>query len=651
MATGLGARRHERGRGLVMRCKSWWTVTLLVFVGGCELYLGVGEGKLRECRVVDDCAVELPDCRSVLSCTASRCAFHDEAEGTPLSTELQTPGDCLEWVCDGAGDKKLAQSPSDADDGNPCTIDECKGSVQVHTKQNQVKCYEGPPGTQDVGECKPGTLTCDGDGNPVGLCEGEVIPFKVDICGNGFDDECDGLTDDEACICGDGKLSTDLGEECDDGNNDNVDGCSSSCKREVVISIVTGAFHTCALLTGGSVKCWGRNDFGQLGIGEREHRGDNPNEMASYLPQVSLGKDRYATALTAGAFHTCALLDDGSVKCWGLNGIGQLGLGYTKTRGDELNEMGDDLPTVDVGTGMSVVAIAAGAYHTCALLSDKASVMSVKCWGANASGQLGMGDTMPRGRKPVEMGEALSNVELGNGVSIASISAGDYFTCAILSNGSVKCWGENGVGQLGQGGTSDRGDNPQEVGDELPPILLGTGINPSSLAPGSAHVCALLGSPGVKCWGGNWKGQLGFGDVTHRGNALGQMGDSLPFVDLGMSTVSQIVAGHSFTCAIMANGVVKCWGSNESGQLGIGDSYNRGDQPGEMGGVLPVVELGQKATMIAAGDTHACALLEDGNVKCWGGNTYGQLGMGDTSHRGDESGETLSSVKLFQGEW
>jgi alpha-tubulin suppressor-like RCC1 family protein len=427
--------------------------------------------------------------------------------------------------------------------------------------------------------------------------------------------------------------------------------CSSNCKHEDVTSIVAGAFHTCALFTGGAVKCWGRNDFGQLGIGDRNNRGDKPDGMGGHLPQVSLGKDRYAVELAAGAFHTCALLDDGSMKCWGLNGIGQLGLGDTKSRGDDPNEMGDDLPTVDIGTGMTVIAIATGAYHTCALLSDKMSGMSMKCWGANASGQLGIGDTIARGNLPNTMGNALPAVDLGNGFTVSSVAIGDYFTCALSANGEVKCWGENSLGQLGQGDTFDRGDNVNEMGDALPSIQLGSGVSAVSLSLGNSHACAPLNG-GVKCWGGNSKGQLGLGDVTPRGNAIGQMGEALPFVDPGMGTISQIVAGHSHTCAQFAEGIVKCWGWNQYGQLGIGDPDNRGNEPGEMGSALHAVELGRPTTMVAAGDTHTCALLDDGSVKCWGGNAFGQLGIGDTKHRGDEPGEMgamLPEVNVFSG--
>src|SRR5262249_38128690 len=156
------------------------------------------------------------------------------------------------------------------------------------------------------------------------------------------------------------------------------------CVRRV-IKFGHGGLDTCALLADGRVKCWGWNDFGQLGLGDTQMRGDNPGEMGDNLPAVDLGAGKKAVALTGGDSHHCALLSDGSVKCWGRNLEGELGLGDTNNRGDNPGEMGDNLPAVDLGAGKTAVAIDAGGYCSCALLNDG----SVKCWGGNFSGQLG----------------------------------------------------------------------------------------------------------------------------------------------------------------------------------------------------------------------------------------------------------------------
>jgi LPXTG-motif cell wall-anchored protein len=280
------------------------------------------------------------------------------------------------------------------------------------------------------------------------------------------------------------------------------------------------------------------------------------------------------------------------VKCWGYNFWGQLGLGDTNHRGDETGEMGDNVPTIDLGLvyGVTVTAIVAGGYHTCALLSSG----GMKCWGGNWNGQLGLSDTNHRGDEIGEMGVTLPVIDLGliNGVTVTAIAAGNAHTCALLSSGGVKCWGGNGDGQLGLDDMNNRGDQPGEMGVTLPVIDLGLadGVSVTAITVDGYHACALLSSGGVKCWGYNW-GQLGLGDLNNRGDEVGEMGSNLPSVDSGLAngvTVTAITAGDNHTCVLLSLGGVKCWGRNQSGQLGLGDTNHRGDAAGEMGDALPV---------------------------------------------------------------
>ena len=217
--------------------------------------------------------------------------------------------------------------------------------------------------------------------------------------------------------------------------------------------IAAGTNHSCALLEGGNVKCWGANNFGQLGAGDTVARGDGAGEMGDALPVIALGTGRTATAIAAGNNHTCALLDDASVKCWGYNFRGQLGLGDTAHRGDGGGEMGDSLPAVALGPGRVPSAITAGANHSCALFDDG----TVKCWGDNLGGKLGLGDTVDRGDGPNEMGDDLPVLMLGTGRTATAITAGANHTCSVLDDGTVKCWGDNAFGKLGLGDTDDRG--------------------------------------------------------------------------------------------------------------------------------------------------------------------------------------------------
>ena len=185
------------------------------------------------------------------------------------------------------------------------------------------------------------------------------------------------------------------------------------------VAVITGGHHTCAVLDGGSVKCWGLNGNGELGYGDTSSRGDNASEMGDHLATVDLGTGRTALALTSGRDHTCALLDNHTVKCWGLNEIGELGYGDTDNRGDNTSEMGDNLPAVDLGTGRTAKAVNAGMWHTCAILDND----TVKCWGKNDHGELGLGDTSHRGDNASEMGDNLPVVELGSGRTAISKAA------------------------------------------------------------------------------------------------------------------------------------------------------------------------------------------------------------------------------------
>lgn len=427
-------------------------------------------------------------------------------------------------------------------------------------------------------------------------------------------------------------------ETCDDENRTSGDGCSATCREELG-SLALGRQSTCALSSGGRVKCWGLNIGGQLGLGDTEDRGDQPGEMGMLLPEVALGTEHVALGLTAQEYRSCAVLDDGFVACWGLDGA--LGAGEPAARGDDPGEMGAELPLMDLGR--SAVAISTGGQFTCALLDDA----SVKCWGLNVNGQLGVGDTTLRMR-PSANGDNLGTVSLGVGRSVKSISAGYEHTCALLDDGSVKCWGRNQDGQLGLGDAEDRGDEPGEMGDALPSVDLGTGRTATRIAAGDWHTCALLDDATVKCWGFGEAGQLGIGqNFTFggaRGRAPGEMGDDLPAVNLGTGrTAVELAAGSTYSCAILDDGSVKCWGRNTLGQLGLGDTTSRGEAPGDMGDQLPPVDLGtgRRALRIAAGGSsdHTCALLDDRSVKCWGFNRDGQLGLGDTENRGDEPGE------------
>ena len=321
---------------------------------------------------------------------------------------------------------------------------------------------------------------------------------------------------------GDGLPAVDLGSD--------ASGVAYTAKR-----ISAGAAHSCALLVNNQVKCWGNNQFGQLGQGDMNNRGDGVGLMGNNLLAVDLGTDPI-TLLPYGAkeigalgYQTCARLDNDDLKCWGHNGYGQLGQGDLNHRGDVAGEMGAALARVKLGTGRIANKVAGGAFHLCALLNDA----SVKCWGRNADGQLGLGDTADRGDGPNEMANNLVALSLGTGLAALDIVAAGAHSCALLGNAALKCWGDNAFGQLGQGDVASRGDVALEMGDALPAIVLGSGRTAKRVATGVTHTCAVLDNQQLKCWGRNQYGQLGLGDSNDRGDAAGEMGDALPAIDLG----------------------------------------------------------------------------------------------------------------------
>lgn len=415
-----------------------------------------------------------------------------------------------------------------------------------------------------------------------------------------------------------------------------------------VAQVVAGGWHTCVRFEDGSVKCWGRNNFGQLGLGDDMPRGIEAPQLGANLHAINLGSGRTAKAIFAGGQHTCALLDDGSVKCWGNNEFDQLGQGHTQNIGDKVDQIGESLPVVDLGPGQTAEALALGWRHTCALLKGG----RVKCWGLNWAGQLGQGKTSNVGGDKLG---TLPPIELGSGI-VKSITSGDFHVCALFDDGRVKCWGRNEDGQLGRGNTTNAGDSDltgHRMGDDLDPIDLGPGMTATAIAAGGNHTCALLNNGDVKCWGRNWHGQLGQEDTERRGDNAGEMGYNLRRIELGPDmTAKKITAGVHHTCVILNDNTIKCWGRNDFGQLGLGSATDWGWLPLQMGKNLPRVLLGAEETAVevAAGHYFTCALLNGSNAKCWGANESGQLGQGHIADRGknvDEMGDKLPPIKFW----
>ena len=365
----------------------------------------------------------------------------------------------------------------------------------------------------------------------------------------------------------------------------------------------------------GAVACFGDNRYGQLGTREPGNRGGTGDTPP--IPVDLAG--RTAAALATGARHTCALVSDNDAAatiCWGDNSRGQLGVPGGGTRGAQPTDRFD---AVGLPAGQAAVALAAGVAHTCARLDDG----RVVCWGDSSFGQLGI-DTRALGAAPAGTAAPTFLPVLLDGPATA-VAAGAYHTCAIVA-GAVRCWGWNDYGQLG--------DERQRGGDVSPGVTVAVPLPAAAtaIAAGAFHTCARLETGAVVCWGLDDAGQLGILRPP-----LSKFMPPGPPVDLGAGrTALEIAAGTSHTCALLDDFSVKCWGFNLEGQLGIGETSNRGDDE-PLGDGLPRVQLGHDpVSRLVVGAQHACAIQAAG-IKCWGLGNDGRLGTGDTKKRGADA--------------
>jgi len=355
-------------------------------------------------------------------------------------------------------------------------------------------------------------------------------------------------------------------------------------------AIASGGNHTCALTLEGGVKCWGSNSNGQLG-------NDSIQDSTTAVDVVGLSEG--VIAITGGGGyddhggHTCALMSDKTVKCWGANGYGQLGLGDTTDRHTP----------VEI-TGLNdIKALTAGWFHTCALTNQG----TIKCWGSNHCGALGTGDYT----------DSSIPVDVAGLSGVSFIIAGGQAdqcdrTCAVLDDNSLVCWGHN---------------------DGFIPIDMGMPTNVRMAGVGEHHVCASMRDGGVKCRGWNCAGQTGHGNVCQ------DCWENTPGDVVGLVNINivALAAGWGHTCVVTSEGGVKCWGSNASGELGDGIDCSSFGGAGSSGcwSSMPVDVIGftSGAVGVTAGVMSACARTGNGLVKCWGNNSHGQLGDGTTFNR------------------
>lgn len=416
---------------------------------------------------------------------------------------------------------------------------------------------------------------------------------------------CDDWCHEYGDCCSDKILVCDESGDTSSGDASGSDSGGVLAAPTAVTQLAAGGHHTCALLDNGAVRCWGDNGWGQLGYGNTDAIGDD--EVPADVGDIDLGG--VATQIATARHHTCALLDTGAVRCWGRGGSGRLGYGNTVS-------VGDDEPVAavgDVDIGEAVVEVAVGGENTCAVTSSGA----LRCWGSTTydgvPGTAGAGSNQPPSvAPPVDIGGAVDSVTMGN-----------RHTCARMTEGTVRCFGVGLQGQHGQGVTSTIGANedPSQYGD----VPLRYHQNIEQVSAGLNHTCVRYDSNTLHCWGINWERQCGY-----RTPELIRNPQHVSAVNLDDNTTFVATGGYH-SCAILDTGAVKCWGANIDGQLGAGHTSSSTNDPSAETAVallgLPVA--------LSAGSSHTCALLEDGTVQCWGRGAEGQLGLGDTDNVGD----------------
>ena len=366
--------------------------------------------------------------------------------------------------------------------------------------------------------------------------------------------------------------------------------------------LALGDEHTCVIKDDGTVWCFGGNSDYQLGNSSYlSSDSTTPVQIAGF------GAGRTAVKIAAGERHTCALLDNSTVWCWGYNGSNELGSGG----GSQANPV-----QVPLGSGITASDVFAGGRVSCALTSDN----RLTCWGQNHKGQIGNGTTQVNGGVAPT---AASNIPTS--FVPAHVDPGGRHVCAAATAGAVWCWGDDDRNQLG---TAADG----AVAVNVPgPVDTVTGAR--SVATGLEYSCAVGTDNTVACWGRNNLGQLGRGSLTPATSAAPVT------VTVGVS-VAKVAAGKAFACALTTGGAVWCWGDNAAGQVGDANAAS------PRASAVQVSGLGGTAVDVVAGGSHACAVLSTGDVRCWGDNSFGQLGMGGADYGNRDAPATVATLSV-----
>ncbi|NLC21798.1 MAG: biotin transporter BioY [Halomonadaceae bacterium] len=341
-----------------------------------------------------------------------------------------------------------------------------------------------------------------------------------------------------------------------------------------VVEISGGSASTCAVTTDGAAKCWGRNQYGQLGDGTKTDR---------RLPVTVRRLESGVRSISVGAYHACAVTTSDQAYCWGHNQSRQVGASTIDDR------------TSPMLVASNITTISAGLHNTCATTTSG----QVLCWGSGIAKSPDA--SLPHHRS-----------DIVNGISNAvSVSVGSDSACALTGSGAVYCWGRNGKGQIGQ---TANNNFPVKSAQ----LVTGMSSGVASISVGERYACAVTTAGAAKCWGENYMAKLGDGTTIQRDTPRQVWG-----LSSGVADISAGMGSATATCAVMLDGSAKCWGYANGGRLGDGVRSNEAvSRPKD------VLTGDDHYVQIHSALTHTCAVTEAGDAKCWGNNSSGKLGNG-----------------------
>ena len=632
---------------------------------------GGGTACTAACSSPADCTGSVAACFEH-ACQAGCCTVRPVADGTPLAATAQIEKDCSVVLCDGAGATRTGVDVDDKpDDKDACNKGGCNGTTPMQTPVAGACAFDGgqvcgaangiaagkcvecnaatdcPPQTCRVNSCvanvcgsdaaqagaacTDGGKVCDGNGNCIGCllntdCTDASKPVcsasgvcVVASCNDGLknggetDIDCGGAdcpkcaagktcsapSDCESGANGTPTCTGTCGFSCTSGYDDcdstvgcetNINtkahcgSCTTSCSAYCVsgactdpIAISAGYGHTCAILGDGSVWCWGLNQVGEVGDGTTVDK-NVPTKITLPKPATAIAAGGLFFGAGAYSAHTCAILNDKTLRCWGSNTEGELG------KGNLSNLVGPQTPSVS-----NVNEVSVGGATTCVVNASN----QLYCWGFNSSGQVGNGSTS---------GAAVPTPTLISS-AVAHVAVGALHTCAVKTDGNVHCWGSDSFGQVGNGAS--------QTGNVYSPWgPISTVPNTTLISSGRYHSCAKNGV-GVFCWGHNTAGQLGIGNMTQQPAPQA----------LALPGVTAIEMGDYHSSALVGSSLYM-WGENTSGQLGDGTGVSQS---------TPKLSTLANMAQISLAELHSCGLTATHQMYCWGDGAHGKLGNGGTA--------------------